>query len=465
MPADPTQAQTPGSALAGQPAPPPQPGQPAPAQQPLQQPQQQAQPAPQPPTSQQSVAARHHALGQVTSFLFGHERDPNTGEPVKQQPGAIFSSLLAGALLGGAMGSEGKASGGSVGGFLSGVARGGNAVQQQQYQRQQQVQEQQRQQQEMSLEERKFDEEKTQHQATLEHWNLENLARAREADYRDRDQLEKEEAQEENVQRYAIENGARLAPVPNNGVPGNGPALMKAMVNNPKAFAPPDGYSRLLTKSIDFSGLDRDDKNGWTEKSKPVNWADHMKWSVYYVPQNAGGKQPVSMSGAEWQKFYGVKGLDPKRTYNVDSVQHLVGAATSQRKNEREDFNQSFREKHDALNATISSARTNVTQLNNEKRELIRQGFAVDDDEVKELDDKIATEQKREQDAIGDMHPRIRERVKQPGQPQAGGSTAPNKAAPNATASPTKGETQTHAGFTYTFNGKQWIKGKPAPAQ
>jgi hypothetical protein len=462
---DPTQAQTP-QALAGQPAPPTQPGQPAPAQgQPSQQPPQQQQQAPQPPTPQQAVAARHHALGQVTSFLFGQERDPNTGEPVKQAPGSIFRSLLAGALLGGAMGSEGKAQGGSVGGFLSGFARGGNAVQQQEYQRQQQGQAQTEKQQAMSLEERKFDEGKTQHAATLEHWNLENLARAREADYKDRDQLEKEEAQEENVQRYVIANGARLASIPNNGVAGNGPALMKAMVSNPRAFAAPDGYSRLLTKSIDFSGLDRDAKNGWTEKGKPVNWADHMKWSVYYVPQNGDGKKPVSMSGADWQQFYGIKGLDPSRTYNVDSVQHLVGAATSQRKNEREDFNQSFKEKHDALNATISSARTNVTQLNNEKRELIRQGFAVDDDEVKELDDKIAAEEKREQDAIGDMHPRIRERVKQPGQPQARGGTAPSKAGSNATASPTKGETQTHAGFTYTFNGKQWIKGKPAPAQ
>jgi hypothetical protein len=448
--------QTPGQALAGQPAPPPQPGQPAPAQQPLQQPQQQSQPAPQPPNPQQ---ARHTALGQVTSFLFGHERDPNTGEPVKQAPGAIFRSLLAGALLGGAMGSEGKTQGGSVGGFLGGFARGGNAVQQQEYQRQQQAQEQGQKQQAMSLEERKFDEEKTQHSATLEHWNLENLARARETDYRDRDQLEKEEAQEENVQRYAIENGARLASIPNNGVAGNGPSLMKAMVNNPKAFAPPDGYSRLLTKSIDFSGLDRDAKNGWTKDGKPVNWADHMKWSVYYVPQNGDGKKPVSMSGADWQKYYGVKGLDPKRTYNVDSVQHLVGAATSQRKNEREDFNQSFKEKHDALNATINSSRTNITQLNSEKRELIRQGFAVDDDEVKELDDKIATEQKREEDAIGDMHPRIRERVKQTPAAQPAGQ--PPRAGSNPS-TPTKGDTQTHAGFTYTFDGRQWVKGQPA---
>jgi hypothetical protein len=72
--------QTPGQALVGQPAPPPD--QPQPMQgQPQQQqpPQQQQQPAPQ-PNPQQAVAARHHAT--------------------------IFRALLLGALLGGAMGSE-----------------------------------------------------------------------------------------------------------------------------------------------------------------------------------------------------------------------------------------------------------------------------------------------------------------------------------------------------------------------
>ena len=86
---------------------------------------QQQQAAPQPPTPQQVVNEKHNALGKVTSFLFGHQVDPSTGEPVKQQPGAIFRSLLAGALLGGAVGREGKATGGSAGGYLTGLARGG----------------------------------------------------------------------------------------------------------------------------------------------------------------------------------------------------------------------------------------------------------------------------------------------------------------------------------------------------
>src|ERR1700733_312798 len=137
---DPNQVQTPGQLLAGPPPntgnmplnaragqPPSLPGPQAPQQQPA-------------PTPQQVLAAKHHDLGRAAAFLFGEQRDPDTGEPVRQKPGAIFRSLLAGALLGGAIGSEGNAGGGKVGGFLSGFARGGNAVNQQAQQRQQQAQ-------------------------------------------------------------------------------------------------------------------------------------------------------------------------------------------------------------------------------------------------------------------------------------------------------------------------------------
>jgi hypothetical protein len=115
--------------------------------------------------------------------------------------------------------------------------------------------------------------------------------------------------------------------------------------------------------------------------------------------------------------------------YNVKAVAPLISVATSNRKQEREDSNQSFREKHDALAATIGAARTNVTQLNSEKRELLRQGYGETDDEVKDINAKIADEQQREKGAIDEMNPRIRERVKgqtpvaHPGNPNNTSST------------------------------------------
>jgi hypothetical protein len=418
MPDDPTQIQTPGQMLAGQPQPQPQQVGNAPLSDRMADPSLQQQPAPQPPTPtpQQAVAAKHHALGRVTSFLFGQQHDPQTGEVVRQQPGAVFRSLLAGALLGGAIGSEGKAQGSSVGGFLSGFSRGGNAVEQQNYERQKDAQAAAQKKQELSLEQQKFKEEQALHAATLEHWNIESLAHGREADFKDREQLQKENEQDENIQKWASENGGFIAPsIPNNGVPGNSQDLMKSMVKNPAAFNPPAGMGRLLVKKYDFDGLDHDAKDGWTEDGKPVDWSKHMTWTIYYVPSDPSDKTPISMSGADWHRLYGVNfppGSDPSKMYNVKTVAPLISVATSNRKQERDDNNESFKEKHDALSATINAARTNVTQLNSEKRELLRQGYGERDSEVKDINGKITDEQKREQDAISQMHPRIRERVK-----------------------------------------------------
>ena len=390
------------------------------------------------PTPQQIDHHRHAAIGRAASFLFGQERDPNTGERVKQAPGAVFRSLLVGALLGGAIGSEGPAVGsGGAGSFLAGLSRGAAGVEQQTYQRQQDEFARQRQTQQMSLEERRFKQEQIEHQATLEHWNMENLARGREADYRDREWLQREQAQDNDVQKWAIQNSAHLASIPGNAVPGNGPKLMRDMVNNPQSFQAPSGHGRLLIKHFDFTGLDHDEKNGWTENGKPVDWSRHLQWDIYYVPLNAQSKKQVVMPGADWEKYYGVKGLDPNQNYSIESVSSLVGAATTQRKNQRESANQDFKERHDALNATIQAARTNVTQLESEKRELLGHGYSEGDDEVQEIEEKIVAEKKREQDAIDEMHPRIRERVtKTPPKPA---TAAPaGSGAPKPTFSPSK---------------------------
>ena len=188
-----------------------------------------------------------------------------------------------------------------------GMGRGAAGVEQQAYQRQQQAFEQNQRKQEMSLQEQKFAEEKTEHAATLEHWNITNLLHGREADYKDREQLEKENEVDLNVQKWAIENGAYLAPsLPNNGVPENGPEMMRAMTKNPAAFTPPAGTGRLLVKKYDFDHLDHDSKNGWTEDGKPVDWSKHLTLSVFYVRSNPTDKSPIAMSGADWHRPYGV---------------------------------------------------------------------------------------------------------------------------------------------------------------
>jgi hypothetical protein len=157
---------------------------------------------------------KHHSW-QAAAYLFGQQRDEQ-GNPVKQPPGQLFRNLVAGALLGGAMGTQGPSAGSGAGGFLSGLARGGNAVQAQVYQRQQDAQALAQKKRQMPLEQQKFAEEKMQHQATLEQWGVENLTHAREADYRDREQLNKENEVDLNIQKWAVDQGAFVAPtIPN----------------------------------------------------------------------------------------------------------------------------------------------------------------------------------------------------------------------------------------------------------
>ena len=63
--------------------------------------QQQPQQQPPAPTPQQTaVAAKHHATREGRTLPFRRFGHPDTGEPIKQKPGAIFRSLLAGAMLG-----------------------------------------------------------------------------------------------------------------------------------------------------------------------------------------------------------------------------------------------------------------------------------------------------------------------------------------------------------------------------
>lgn len=411
-----------------------------------QQPTQQQAP-PQPTPQQAATAQKHQALGKVASFLFGQQTD-DAGNPVKQPPGHLFRSLLAGALLGMAAGSSAPPGGGKLGGALSGLGHGATAVANQNYQRQQQAKEEQRQQQSANLEQDKFKEEKAMHQSALEHWNMENLAREREADFKDREQLEKENGQDLDIQKWAIQNGAYIAPtVPYNGKPNNGLDMMRAMTKNPEAFNPPAGMGRLVLKQYNFDGLDHDAKNGWTENGQPVDWSKHLTWTVYYSPVNTASKTDISMSAKEWTDLYGVKfpkDTDPDRMFNIKGIAPLISVATQGRKQQREDDSQAFKEKHAALTATISAARSNIAQLGSERRQLIGQGYSTADDEVKEIDGKIKDEQKRKQDAIGEMHPKVRARVK-------------NQQAPTPAAKPASNQTNSSQAFSV----KAWQKANP----
>ena len=166
------------------------------------------------------------------------------------------------------------------------MGRGASGVEQQNYQRSQEAQAAAQKKQAMSLEERKFDEEKVMHQATLEHWGIENLANAREADYRDREQLDKENEQDENVQKWAIENGAFIAPnIPNNGSPNNGPDLMKLMIRDPNRFNPPAGMGTHVENG-DARSVFHSTRASVRQLIEPTPTQDH--WHAPFRPRCSG---------------------------------------------------------------------------------------------------------------------------------------------------------------------------------
>lgn len=88
----------------------------------------------------QAAAEQHHSfLGRAAGFLFGHQVDyvPDKDGTmrqveIKQGPGQLFRSILAGAIMGGAMGADRQR--GQQAGFAASFARGAGGVQQQQAQ-------------------------------------------------------------------------------------------------------------------------------------------------------------------------------------------------------------------------------------------------------------------------------------------------------------------------------------------
>ena len=326
MPDGPDQnPQTPGQALAGQP---PntgdtplasRPGQPPalPAQPPAQQ-QQQA--PPQPTPQQAAVSARHHALGQVTSFLFGQQRDPDTGAPVKQQPGAIFRSLLAGAMLGGALGSEN-----SKGGLLGGLGRGASGVEQQQYQRQQDAQKAAQQKAHLTLEQQQAQDAHTLNEANVAKVTAETASFHHLEAAQDQAAIDKKNAASKQYQQTLIEAGGRIAPIPIDGkVAANGeysaPDIAKAIIRDPSILHGPSGTIRHFVDLHDASDLEYVDGKGWVNESGDlVDMSKKTMVKAYDVPDNSYGK-PMQRTGKDINAIAGYQ-LIPKdqenNTYNV----------------------------------------------------------------------------------------------------------------------------------------------------
>lgn len=408
--------------------------------------------APPPPSPQQVADVAHHAaIGKAASFLFGQGRDEN-GQPVRGGP---FKALLLGALLGGAMGSQGPATGGSVGGFLSGFARGGNAVQQQQYARQQAAQQAALERQRMSLDEQRAADEHMLHQATAAKITAETAALHHQQEFVTQDALDKKNLAADQYVKTLTDAGGTAAPIAINGkIPTNGiysaPDLAAAFTKDPSILMGPRNTVRHFVDTHNASDLQYVDGKGWVNASgDPVDLSKSTTVRVIDVPESIY-RTRVHPTGKEINAIAGYQ-LIPKdqedQTFNapLDAISGL--------------YAQNLKNTNEAAQAKQRNAAANkANKAATTKRGTPAQFAAV---EAKKAQALAKAEAQFEKDGDQAELANAKAQAQESYENQIvalGGSVAPaGQAAPGT---PKKGATQVHAGYTYTFDGTQWVKGK-----
>lgn len=264
---------------------------------------------------------------------------------MRQKPGQLFRSLLAGALLGGAIGSEGPRDENgkrlpSPGGFLSGVARGGNAVEQQNYQRRQEGQENARKQAQLTLEQQRVQDEHMLHQATVAHLTAETASFHHQQEFHDQEALDRKNKAAQQYTQALRDAGGRTAPIPVNGkVPANGeysaPDIAAAYMKDQSILHGPAGTVRHFVDVHNASDLEYVPGTGWVnEAGDPVDMSKSTVVRAIDVPENQFGK-PVRKTGQELNTIAGYQ-LIPKEqednTFNVP-INAVTGLYTQNLKN------------------------------------------------------------------------------------------------------------------------------------
>jgi hypothetical protein len=445
-----SQSQTVGQALAG--TPPPQPAAPTPQQQPV----------PPQPTPQMVETARHAAIGKAAAFLFGQERDPQTGAPVKQSNGSVWKSLLAGALLGGAIGSDSRSTS-PTGGFISGLARGGNAVIQQDYQRQQDAIAQRQKQQAMSLEEQRAADEHVEHQAAVAKIIAETSSFHHQQQQHDQDVIDKKNAAAAQYVQTLTDAGGTPAPIAINGkVPDNGiysaPDLAAAFVKDPSILMAPSGAVRHFVDTHNASDLQYVAGQGWVDATgDPVDLSKSTTVRAIDVPENLY-RMRLQRTGKELNTIAGYQFVPKDKedsTFNVplDAVATLYGQNLK-------NANAAAQAKQRDANAAKANAQANKPNV--PKRGTPVQFSAVEAKKAAALAKAEANyERNGDEDALEKAKAAAQNSYE--AEIKALGGTVTQQQSPSTPpVGPKKGDTQIHSGYVYTFNGSQWIKGQRA---
>lgn len=355
-------------------------------------------PAPQPqqPRTRRSMAAEaaHNILGSLYGYREQYNVDPNTGKmvatQVKSRPGDIFRNILAGAILGGAAASEAHAQNPEMGGVAGAAvgAKAGLTDQRQQalmkqkeaqedYERAQKLKEEQRKEKEFSLQEQNLQLRQQTYKFNLEHANREELLAIAQFNNKSQEEIEGHNQWADQQESDEQKRGGWLAPIPGNGTPNNARAMFDYQMKHSKDTLPPGTAGRKLISHVDTTGLKYNPLgHGWEdEKGNPVDLDDRTTVSLYYTPLQAADT-PETMTGANLDKFYGVKGLDPNANYTVNADK-LAGLKAVKMQNSRE----ADRERHEEAMEIFNLTKMKIAGYSDQLKEI--KDSADDTDEEK----------------------------------------------------------------------------------
>jgi hypothetical protein len=428
--------------------------------------------------AQQAADNSHHALiGRSVKALFGslnnsqttYSTDPSTGQVTEQQvpqkPGSFFRNLIGGMLLGAAAGSqgtvdkEGKVTGG--GGFLGGLGRGGSAVMQARQQQNDSSFKRAQEQLKAQMEAQKQSEEERYHAALTAHENIQTAEILHNQHTADETSVRTHNAAVRAYEDNLIASGAQPVQLSINGNMSDtvdGTTFQAAYIKDPSiARAATPGYQRHFLSTTDLSELHYEGGSWVDDSGKPVNLGKSMSIKAYDVP-TATMKTPVQTSGKDINAARRQRIVDPSKTYPVSpeamSGLYTIGAKEENEKartaatNSRADKANKLNQQTSQIEAkrAAAKAKANLTYWSR----INSNPLAADDEKTGEK----GTASRERDEALKAADDAYNTEM---------GVLRGTDSQPNVL--PKKGETQVTQGYTYIFDGKRWVKGKPVVNQ
>ena len=249
------------------------------------------------------LAAVGHAVTHFAHALEGRQTvystDPTTGDVTSQvvprKPGGFFRDILLGAISGVAAASQPTDHPSGAAGLGLGFQGAQNALQQQQQARKQQAQAKGK-----EIQQTNARTQQTQQAnlaaATVAHDMTSSLDLGHNLNFHNPDELDQYNKSVDEVKRQATNVGGQVAQLGGNlqnGVKGNGPALMAAFNSDPSILSGPEGYHRIPFITHDPGELEHDGQN-WKGKA---DWNSQATVTLVDVPDAMWNKMVTLSKG------------------------------------------------------------------------------------------------------------------------------------------------------------------------